>query len=153
MQNWCPESVPCAVRPPNWCNSHGSLGSTCYILPQGRWPLLHWEGKEKSLPDSTVQFQFDHVLLVTRWALTLLLTQSLRNENWQTSLERAHDSALTEQHQTAEQCLCFWQLTSCCDLFPCAGAKRGLRQRGPNGAGRSYHLLPWKSHPEQFVWD
>lgn len=83
--------------------------------------------------------------LMTCWGLMRLLTQFLRNKNWQTSLERARDSALTEQHQTAEQCLLFWQLTWCCELFPHAGAKRGLRQRGPNGTRRSCYLLPWKA--------
>lgn len=85
---------------------------------------------------------------MTRWGLSHWLTRFLRNKNWQTSLWRAHDSALTEQHQTAEQCLCFWQLTRCCDLFPYAGAKRDLRQRGTNGTGRSCLLLPRNSHPK-----
>lgn len=114
--------------------------------PKGGDPCFTERGK-KSLPDSTAQFQFDHVLLVTCWALTHLLTQSLRNENWQTSLERAHDSALTEQHQPAEQCLFFWQLTWCCDLFPCAGARRDLRQEAQMGQGEAATCCHEKAIP------
>lgn len=37
----------------SWCNSHACLGSTCYILPQGRRPLLPWEGNKAILPRSS----------------------------------------------------------------------------------------------------
>lgn len=139
-------SVTRAVFPPNWCNSHGCLGSTWVTShPKGDDPCFTERRNKVPLriqqPCSSLTMYF----LVACWGHVCWLTLFLRNKNWQMSLERDHDSALTEQHQSAELCLLFQQLTWGCDLFPQAGAKTDTRQRGQNGTGKRCHVPPWKA--------
>lgn len=117
-----------------------------YIPPQGSWPLLHWGWGGKvplriQWPCSSLTMYF----LMACWGHMCWLTLFRRNKNWQNSLEGSYDSALTEQHQTAELCLLFQQFTRCCDFFPEAGGKRDARQRGQNGTGRRGYLSSWKA--------
>ena len=141
--------------PAQLCNSHGCLGSTWVTShPKGDDPCFTERGGGGKVllqiqwPCSSLTMYF----LMACWGHTRWLTLFLRNKNGQISLERACDSALTEQHQTAELCLILAVLTMLW-LVSISWSKERCKAKRSKWNREKVLPLPVKSHPKQFIWD